>query len=238
MKQARRMLIVLPLLILSLVSVLPAFAGERGYEFSASVDGCTLYVDFTIPNLEPLAAKAASAAEFAKIAVGNNAFVIIPELGINEGIPDAPGSNVFRSYSLAGVVPGTLINVFIAADSVGNVIFGSQEVESTDDCGEVEVILPTAECPYPPSPLLGQGRVVGPVTTYWAPRLNAGTNPAVVLPVGTSWWILEARDGFYKLFIACQARYVWVTAESLGANFDVVWGGRALPDAGEIPSNP
>ncbi len=235
MKFGHRSVFAVLLFLIVLVSALPVFAGEGGYEFSASVDGCTLYVEFTIPGRGPLVAKSETPALFAKAAVANNAFVIIPELGINEGIPDPIGSVVFRSYSLAGVAPGTLINVFIAADSVGNIIFGAQEVESTDDCGEVEVILPTADCPFPPSPLLGQGRVIGPVTTYWAPRLDAGTaNPVVVLPVGTSWWILEARDGFYKLFIACQASYVWVTAESLGANFDVVWGGAPLPDAGEV----
>lgn len=92
------------------------------------------------------------------------------------------------------------------------------------------------QCPYPPTPMLGQGRVINATpTTYYAPNASALTNPQVVLAVGTSWWILEGRDGFYKLFIACQGQYIWVSAEALGANFDVVWNGAPLPNAGTSP---
>lgn len=233
MKSTRRVLLFLSFVFLLTLNVLTAAAGESlpPYAVSIGADGCTLYVEVYDYRQE---AKAPAASMFAKRGGGSDFFLVID--GMVSEITES-GNVYFSSDYPINAAPGVTITATIYTDSSRTVAIDSDSTEAPEGC-YTPVIEPTVDCPYPPSPLLGQGRVIGPVTTYWAPRLDAGTaNPVVVLPVGTSWWILEARDGFYKLFIACQARYVWVTAESLGANFDVVWGGRPLPDAGEIPNS-
>ncbi|MBK8027141.1 MAG: hypothetical protein IPK19_38570 [Chloroflexi bacterium] len=72
--------------------------------------------------------------------------------------------------------------------------------------------------------------MLNPTQAYYGASFDTLTN--ITLPAGSSWWILDAKDGFYKLFIACQARYLWVPAEAVSANFDPVWNGASLPDAG------
>ncbi len=73
-----------------------------------------------------------------------------------------------------------------------------------------------------------QGRIVETTPAFFEPRESAGANFSI--PAGTSWWIIGASDGFYKLFIACRANPVWVRASAVGPNFEA--GGAALPDVG------
>lgn len=105
------------------------------------------------------------------------------------------------------------------------------QVDLPDDLG-TNCSAPQTDCPYPLPAGAVQARVLFSTPAYYAPSFDAEISPAMILPVGESWWVIGAQDGFYHLFITCAARYVWVPAESLGANFDIVWNGRALPDAG------
>lgn len=73
-----------------------------------------------------------------------------------------------------------------------------------------------------------QGRMLETTTALFEP--DAGATTSTILPVGTSWWVIGAESGFYRLWIACQANAVWVPASAVGPNFDL--GGAALPDAG------
>ncbi len=75
-----------------------------------------------------------------------------------------------------------------------------------------------------------QGRVAATVNALYEPRADATTN--VVLPAGSSWWVIGAQGGFYKLWIACNAAPVWVSAGALSPNYDPPWNGAPLPDAG------
>jgi hypothetical protein len=76
-----------------------------------------------------------------------------------------------------------------------------------------------------------QGRIVSTVFALYDPNPDATTN--VAIPGGTSWWIIGTAPGYYRLWIACQANPVWVSAFLVTPNYDVVWGGAPLPDAGE-----
>ncbi|MFN8530421.1 MAG: hypothetical protein U0670_17605 [Anaerolineae bacterium] len=105
------------------------------------------------------------------------------------------------------------------------------QVDLPDDLG-TNCSSPATDCPYPLPAGAVQARVLFSTPAYYAPSLDAQMSPAMILPVGESWWVIGAQDGFYHLFITCAARYIWVPAESLGANFDIVWNGAALPDAG------
>ena len=85
-------------------------------------------------------------------------------------------------------------------------------------------------CAYPLPVDAVQGRLEGATQAYYAPSTDAKTD--IVLPVGSSWWIAGSENGFYKLFVACQADYLWVPASALGANYDNPWNGAALPSTG------
>lgn len=73
-----------------------------------------------------------------------------------------------------------------------------------------------------------QGRMLATEAGLFEPRADATTD--VTLPGGSSWWIIAAQDGFYRLWIACEASPVWVPASSMGPNYET--GGAPLPDAG------
>lgn len=70
-----------------------------------------------------------------------------------------------------------------------------------------------------------QGRLSATTTGLFEASEGATTN--VVLPGGTSWWIIDSEPGFYKLWIACQAAPLWVPASVVGPNYDS--GGASLP---------
>lgn len=90
---------------------------------------------------------------------------------------------------------------------------------------------PTEDPCLNPQPSSGvQGRILETTFGYFEPSYASATN--VTLQQGTSWWVVDAQRGFYELWIACRAQNVWVPAGVLGPNFDDVWQGAPLPDAG------
>ncbi len=237
MLRKRALMVTIVSIFVLLVGVLPTFAGEVA-EADAVIEGCQVAVSFYMPL--DIQTERAPAKLLHRRGPG----------GTTVDVQMWDDGNLLHTQTVTGSVE-ELITVYFPIDQLyiaedvgfyvidpetSYVYYANDPFIITDETADPCIQTLTLDCPYPPQPLLGQGRVIGPVTTYFAPSLSAGTNPPVVLAVGTSWWILEARDGFYKLFIACQGRYVWVTAESLGANFDVVWNGRPLPDAGSQSS--
>ncbi len=76
-----------------------------------------------------------------------------------------------------------------------------------------------------------QGRMLYDVRAFFAPNLQSET-PEVVIPGNTTWWIVGASSGFYQLFITCPGNLVWVPASSMIPNYDEVWNGAPLPNAG------
>ena len=215
-------------------SALSAHAGcVKGCQSSSAwIQECTLVFDSYFPP-----AKSDPETVYVKL-YDNGSFITEKSATGDAGFPYEVTFDITQLYTNQDVS-------FIVADASGDgngyifwdyTLGGESDyllVADVDADPCIQKHISTLDCPYPPSPLLGQGRVVdsSPVT-YYAPDLNATTIPAVVLPEGSSWWIVEARDGFYKLFIACRGRYIWITADSLGPNFDVVWKGQPLPDAG------
>jgi hypothetical protein len=72
-----------------------------------------------------------------------------------------------------------------------------------------------------------QGRMISSTIALWEP--NAGSTTDVIIPVGSSWWIIDVAPGFYRLWIACEAQPVWVSAFLMTPNYDSVWQGQPLP---------
>jgi hypothetical protein len=74
-----------------------------------------------------------------------------------------------------------------------------------------------------------QGRLTESVVALYEPLAEATTT--IVLPAGTAWWIMDAQDGFYQLWIACNASPVWVPVAMMAPNQDPPWNGAPLPPA-------
>jgi len=55
--------------------------------------------------------------------------------------------------------------------------------------------------------------VINTTTALWGP--DAGDTTNVVLPAGSTWFVIGTQDGFDKLFITCQANPVWVAVENV-----------------------
>lgn len=241
MRQRSVIVVLLAVISILFVGALPTFAGENA-EADVSIDGCQVVVGFYMPgSITEFRGASKPPAKLHRGPATNTVDVEMWDEGSllnSQSVTAAVEEYVTVYFPINQLYVAEDIGIYVVDPTTLYEYYVNDPVIILDSVAEpcIEQNATTVNCPYPPQPLLGQGRVIGPVTTYFAPSLNAATNPAVVLPVGTSWWILEARDGFYKLFIACQGRYVWVTAESLGANFDVVWNGRPLPDAG-APQN-
>jgi hypothetical protein len=128
-------------------------------------------------------------------------------------------------YKLQTIIGGVVVYessqfVNCAADGSGPVVVVNRDVTGVGDC---VASIPAGAV---------QGRMIETAQAYFAPDESSGTN--FNIPVGTSWWILEARSGFYKLFITCGGSPVWVRSSAVGPNFDI--GGAPLPNAEETPS--
>ncbi|MCK6576939.1 MAG: hypothetical protein L6Q98_02410 [Anaerolineae bacterium] len=220
----------LPLILLILLAlVVPAASAEAvpGDIIDAGFDGCNAYVTFIMPY---------PPGDTSPQVVGptNTVYVVVFDNGL-----------VVDFYEVTGPAGDTftvlhpITQLYDNEDFVFNLNYNSDD-DGSDYYDYVLVNVPnsvaegcmtqTGNCPYPLTGALGQGRVLVSTAVYYGPSYDTLTG--IVLPVGTSWWIIGARDGFYKLFIACQANYVWVPAETLGSNFDVVWGGAPLPESG------
>lgn len=89
---------------------------------------------------------------------------------------------------------------------------------------------PPPACPYPLVNGSVQGRMISSTIALYEP--NAGSTTDVIVPVGSSWWIIDTVPGYYQLWIACEAQPIWVQALLMIPNFDAVWNGAPLPDAG------
>ena len=76
-----------------------------------------------------------------------------------------------------------------------------------------------------------QGRLLSNVSALFSPNPTDTTN--VVLPAGSAWFVIDAKDGYYKLWIACQADALWVPADAIGPNYEPPWNGASLPAANE-----
>jgi hypothetical protein len=75
------------------------------------------------------------------------------------------------------------------------------------------------------------GSFVSDTQFYWSPdaedasttySVGAGTAPKTAWVIGQ-----DASEGFYKIVWACQ--YLWVPQNTMGPNYDAVWGGAPLP---------
>ena len=91
-----------------------------------------------------------------------------------------------------------------------------------------EVILPGCDVTIP---LEGAvvGRFVHTAETYWAPDFSKKTEPEVLIPWNTTLWTFGVDESgqFRKVVLNCT--YLWVPVETMGPNFDEVWGGAPLP---------
>ncbi|MEP7291626.1 MAG: hypothetical protein ABI835_07570 [Chloroflexota bacterium] len=76
----------------------------------------------------------------------------------------------------------------------------------------------------------GQGRMLSTVDALYEPI--AGSTTGVIIPAGSAWWVLGAKDGYYEIWISCDADSVWVPADSIGPNYEQPWNGAPLPSSG------
>ncbi|MFN8530808.1 MAG: choice-of-anchor Q domain-containing protein [Anaerolineae bacterium] len=72
-----------------------------------------------------------------------------------------------------------------------------------------------------------QGRVIVTLFAYYNP--NPASTTDIVIPGGTSWWIIGTEPGYYHIWIACEATPVWVPVFLMTPNYDSVWLGHPLP---------
>jgi hypothetical protein len=241
----RKFMIPVVVLLMLVAAVMPVSGGASSIGLNAQTVGCTIVIDFIMPA--PLIVRL-DGKSFAKFAAGTIVSNIVYVNIFDDGtllasfmVSGDIGQPQQVIYTVDRYYDNEDIGIYVDTDGTGfgytyNAIDPYDVPNSVyDSCqGEAIPTVASPACPYPLSPTtLGQGRVIFPTQVFWDASYDTLTD--VVLPVGTSWWIIEARDGFYKLFVACQAQYVWVPAEALGANFDVVWGGRPLPPAGNLP---
>ena len=104
---------------------------------------------------------------------------------------------------------------------------GDGEEPVTEEPGD-EVTLPGCDVTIPL-----EGAVVGrfehTAETYWAPDFNKKTAPEVLIPWNTTLWTFGVDESgqFRKVVLNCT--YLWVPVETMGPNFDEVWGGAPLP---------
>ncbi len=91
---------------------------------------------------------------------------------------------------------------------------------------------PVPSCLTSPPADAVQGRLISTINALFEPDAASTTN--VILPGGSAWWIMSAKDGFYQLWIACQAAPVWVPASAIGPNYDPPANGAPLPDSGAV----
>ncbi|MFN8529100.1 MAG: hypothetical protein U0670_10845 [Anaerolineae bacterium] len=93
--------------------------------------------------------------------------------------------------------------------------------------------IPTADiyrCPYPLPEGLVQGRMKRAVYAFSRPEESAVTD--ILIPSGTSWWIMAVEGPYYQLWIACEGSPVWVPINLMEPNNDPVWHGTPLPVGG------
>lgn len=246
-RHPRFTVILLALLALTVFGAIAAQAQcEECEVFSdAYIANCSLIFESTIPKPPEEESRGKSFSfDFAKPL--NAPFTIYVKLYddltfiTEQAVTGEPGTPFSVSFPLSQFFVGENVSFVVATDpgeSFGYIFWEltlGGEGDVIDVPNSVVLACQQQRCDYPH---IGdvQGTVLGSPITYYEPNLNAETIPAVVLRPNQNWWIVDARDGFYQVFITCGAPLVWVTAESLGPNFDDVWRGRPLPDAGTRP---
>ncbi|MBK9746324.1 MAG: hypothetical protein IPO91_06035 [Chloroflexi bacterium] len=239
--------ILLALLALTVLGAIAAQAQCEECESAAYIADCSLIFESTIPDPPkeefPVPGKAFSL-DFAKPL--NAPFTIYIKLYdgytfiTEQAVTGEPGTPFSVSFALTQFFEDEDVSILVGidpGDSFG-FIYWWLSIGGEGDAMPVpnSVVLACQQktCDYPHEGDV-QGTVLGSPLTYYEANLNAETIPAVVLRPDQTWWIVDARDGFYQVFITCGAPLVWVTADSLGPNFDDVWRGRPLPDAGTRP---
>ena len=214
MKTPMKFVVMVVVVIALLTIAAPTFAAP-GATFDSFVQtGCTIAITFTVED-------------------AGTYYIIIYDDGntiFTQGVAATAGSTNTVNFNITAppgpIFPGFGIDINSQSDGFGT---------SFDYRDPVDVIYPCAAASSAEACISFitsgsvQGRLESTTQTYYDPSLDASTNFS--LPVGTSWWIVDAEDGFYKLFIACQADYVWAPAEAFGPNFDPVWSGRLLPSS-------
>ncbi len=72
-----------------------------------------------------------------------------------------------------------------------------------------------------------QGRLLTLTQGLFSPDPRSTTD--VLLPAGSSWWIIDTAPGYYRLWIACEATPIWVSSFLVTPNYDAIWHGSPLP---------
>lgn len=107
---------------------------------------------------------------------------------------------------------------------------------SSDGCGETTVTVtaysacsrpPIAACPLTIPSSAVMGTFTSTTRLYYSPEKVIV--PAATLSAGQSAYVLgvDSTGAYYKIIWVCQ--YLWVPVETIGPNYDTVWGGRPLP---------
>jgi len=100
--------------------------------------------------------------------------------------------------------------------------------EPVDQEPAEEAVLPGCDVTIPLDGAV-VGRFVHTAETYWAPDFSKKTEPEVLIPWNTTLWTFGVDESgqFRKVVLNCT--YLWVPVETMGPNFDELWGGTPLP---------
>ncbi|HEX3053557.1 MAG TPA: hypothetical protein VHP83_23055 [Aggregatilineaceae bacterium] len=144
---------------------------------------------------------------------------LLQTANISASVADAYYTVQFNLGVLGSRAPG--IGIYLsgggANDSVDPYI---PDIAATCGAGPDQVVLPSSAV---------GGTLVQSAELYWGPDPGQLVKPLVTLAVGKHVLVVgpDATDAFYKIIFAGKS--LWVRAETLGPNFDSVWGGRPLP---------
>lgn len=97
-----------------------------------------------------------------------------------------------------GVSAGEEMNYTNEITGPGNITFG---------------VFAVGGCTYPLPQGLSQGLINATVTALWEADATKTTN--VVIPGGSSWFIMATEGDYVQLWIACQGSPVWVPASAV-----------------------
>lgn len=80
-----------------------------------------------------------------------------------------------------------------------------------------------ANCPYGLPPGGVQGRILADTYAFYDPAYGATTD--LLIEGGSAWWIIDTRNGFYKIWIHCAGQPLWIPMSNVSPNYDEVWRG-------------
>ena len=129
----------------------------------------------------------------------------------------------FSNITISQGIPG--IGIYIYADST--FVYANDPYTDLDaSCAAFQASEPGCDLlPIPSQAVVGAFVQTAPL--YWAP--GEPVQPALNIAAGKTAWVIgpDATGKWYKIAWACD--FLWVSASSLGPNFDNVWQGRPLP---------